>query len=234
MQFNSTSDIKAQTWNIVVVGEAGLGKTTSLQNLDETTTLIIDIDKGLASLRHKNFKVWDVTKGANPKEKLEKFVEVLKYLRTEPAKKQFKTIVIDSITELGELMLNGLENDPEYSGKAKMLPRYGELGKNSMELMKILRDMPHYNKIYIALADREQDENGNFIRGISYPGKTSQKIPGYMDMVLYLMAEKDKDGNVNRMFLTENNGKIVAKDRSKKLSKFEPADIQKILEKINS
>lgn len=220
--------------NILIHGLSGAGKSYSTTFLDNKKTLVLDAENGLKCLNGLSFDKWNLFKKETAKEKLNSFVEFIKFVRLPETKAKYNTLVIDSLTEIGEIILKTLEQDPEFADKTKVLPRYGELGKVSIQLIKALRDIEGYNKIYLALSDYDKDQEGNVYKGISYPGKSSQKIPAYMDIVLYLTSQEDKDGNIKRFFLSEQTGKVMAKDRTQKLNKKEYGSLDEILKKISS
>jgi hypothetical protein len=234
LEITFTTDEKAHAGNIAIYGKPGAGKTYSLRTLEKPERwLYINLEKGQASLGDVKFPQWDLTKLDDNLEKLKQFSELVKKLRTEEFKGKLDGFILDSATEFGEVLKSVYENDPKYKEAKMMLPRYGQIAKETMELFRALRDLDHYIKVYIFLSASEQDETGTFTKGLSYPGGSSQKIPALMDLVLYLGSEKDKDGNTQRRFLTQGTEKIIAKDRSGKLEEYEPADLGAIIKKIN-
>jgi len=87
--------------------------------------------------------------------------------------------------------------------------------------------LPFYNVVFTALPSVEKDENNQRFIGVDMVGKISATVPALFDICLYLA--KTEDG---RMLISDGSEKLVAKDRSGKLNKQEPADLQIIINKV--
>lgn len=205
---------------LCVYGSAGAGKTL----LSATTggnPIIISAEAGLLSLRHVDIPVIEVNN-------LDDVTQAYLFLRDSTEAKQFDWIVLDSISEVAEVVLSAEK-------KASKDPRqaYGALQERMSDLIRAFRDLPR--NIYMsAKMDKQKDEQtGGILYAPSMPGaKLGQALPYFFDQVFCLRVEKDSEGNVSRWLQTQPDYNFCAKDRSGALSAFEPPNLAMIQEKI--
>jgi len=231
MLISSTKGIGVDALKILVYGESGAGKTSLAKTIGEPP-LLISAEAGLLPLRGESIDVIDLTiddKGQPlPKEKrIERLAEAYQYLLTPEAQKKYKWIMIDSLTELSQNLVEKLQT--EFTERKDSLVLYGENAKRMRSLVKLFRDLPLYNVIFTALAEWEKDDNGQRFQSIQMVGKISQQLPAYFDEVWFLHVN---DGE--RILVTGKSDRLVAKDRSGACDQFEKADIGAIVKKIRA
>lgn len=237
MKISSTKNVGSGRLKILVFGEPGSGKTYLARTIKEPT-LVISAEAGLLSLRDKSIDVIDITLDDNgqsiPKDKrIDRLGEVYAYLITEEAKKKYKWIFIDSLTEINQNLMEKL--NVEFPDRKDTLPMYGENSKRMRSLVKSFRDLTEYNVVFTALSEIDKDENNQRFTGISLVGSFSTKISAFFDEVFYLHVHKDAETGVStRQLITEKSDKLVAKDRSGALDPVEVADLDVIAKKINA
>jgi hypothetical protein len=178
--------------------------------------LFIDVEGGTLSLRERYPEVKIVRcKSFND------FGTIYKDLRK--MDHGFKTVVLDSITEIQkfgmlEIMKRMLE-DPKNSDRDELLPSIGEWGKNIEQmrrLIRAMRDLP-MNTIFLALAQTDQDKKGNRLTKPSLSGKLSAEVAGFLDIVCYMYKKTLPDGTIKRLLLTAGTDEIISKDRTDRL-----------------
>lgn len=236
MKIISTENIGINELKILVFGESGAGKTSLAKTIKEPT-IILSAEAGLLPLRGEKIDVIDLTKDDSgkllPKEKrIDRLIESYKYLQTEEAQKKYKWVFIDSLTEINQNLLEKLQ--AEYTERKDSLVLFGELSKGMRGIVKSFRDLPSYNVVFTALSEIEKDENSQRYTTISLVGKFASQLPAFFDAVLFLHAARDEEGNIKRVLVTEKSEKLVAKDRSAALSKFESPDLSIIANKIRN
>lgn len=234
MKIFSTENIGVNELKILVFGEPGAGKTSLAKTIKEPT-VIISAEAGLLPLRGEKIDVIDISRDDNgnliPKEKrADKLAEAYQYLLTEAARKKYKWVFIDSLTEINQNLLEKLQQ--EFTDPKDTLKLYGELSKRMRSLVKSFRDLPGYNVVFTALSEVEKDENAQRYTTISLVGKFAAQLPAFFDEVFYLHVQKNEDGSQSRVLVTDKTDKLTVKDRSGALEKFESPDLSIIANKI--
>lgn len=205
---------------LCVYGAAGAGKTC----LSATTggnPVIISAEAGLLSLRDSDIPVIEVASIADVQ-------EAYLYLRDSAEAAHFDWIILDSISEIAEVVLSAekkLSKDPRQA--------YGALQEQMHDLVRGFRDLPR-NVYMSAKMERLKDEQtGAMLYAPSMPGaKLGQALPYFFDEVFCLRLENDADGNPQRWLQTQPDFNYTAKDRSGALSPFEAPNLAAIAAKI--
>jgi hypothetical protein len=141
---------------------------------------------------------------------------------------QFKSIALDSISEIAEVCLSHekrIAKDPRQA--------YGAMQDAMAYIIRAFRDLPGKHVYFSAKLEKAQDEMGRILYSPSMPGnKTGQALPYYFDEVLALRVEKDADGQTQRALMCDSDGLWTAKDRSGRLESWEAPDLGAIIDKI--
>jgi len=235
--YKKASDSKNEKLSIIVFGEPNAGKTSLARTIKEKA-VIIDAEGGLQSINDLDtptFRLYEDSKGT-PIPRHARYDRLLKfkdYLTTEEGKKDgFKWIVIDSLTEVSQNMLEQVKHEEEVKKekgeKINSFEKWTNYKERMESLIKDIRDLKGYNILALALVDETKNEDGSKDKTVDIEGKISQRIPAIFDEVLYL--HRDNEGK--RVLVTDNYKNIICKDRSGKLNQFEPADIGLISKKI--
>lgn len=127
MLIQNTTTVHANKVKLVIYGTSGAGKTTSIKTLPHDKTLVISAESGLLSLSGTKIDYVDIAtddKGQvlNSEKRLERLKDILKYLDTAEAIKKYEYVVVDSLTEIGEIIANFWKE--KITDKAKH-SRYG-------------------------------------------------------------------------------------------------------------
>lgn len=237
MKIGSTELIGQNELKILVYGESGSGKTSLAKTIGEPT-LIISAEAGLLPLRSSKIDVIDITKDDEgnliPKEnRIKRLGEAYSYINSDEARKKYKWVLIDSLSELSQNLVEQLQ--VEFPERKDSLVLYGELNKRTRSLVKTFRDLPGYNVIFTALSEVDKDESGMRVIQPTMIGKFANQLPALMDEVFYLHVEKNEEtGDTRRVLVTQKSDRLIAKDRSGVLDKIEIADISVIAKKIRA
>jgi phage nucleotide-binding protein len=218
IKLNSTKNISANGVKLLVYGIAGAGKTKLIETLPDP--VILSAEGGLLSIG-KDIPYIEIKSMAE-------LNEAYQWLTESDEAKHFKSIALDSISEIGEVVLNHekkLTKDPRQA--------YGALSEQMGDLIRSFRDIPNKHVYFSAKMEKQADEFGKLFYYPSLPGnKTSQSLPYFFDEVLALRVEKDQEGQTHRMLMCDSDGMWTAKDRSGKLEAWEEPDLGKIIDKI--
>lgn len=235
MKITNTKGSGTTAIKMIVYGPAGAGKTTLAGTIKENV-LIISAEAGLLCLADKSLDVFDIAvddEGKQvPKEnRIARLGEVFAYLNTDEAKKKYQWVFVDSLTEIGQNLVEKLQK--EYTSKSDTLKLWGDYATTMRSMIKSFRDLAGYNVVFTALELIDKDENNQRFSGINLQGKIADHLPGFFDVVLYLQVEKDAEGKTVRRLISAKSEKNVCKDRSGKLLPAEPCDLSIIAGKIN-
>lgn len=179
---------------VIVYSRAGMGKTSLCATAP--SPVVCSAESGLLSLRPEN-----ITRmfGANVPgisynlpiieiNTLQDLVEVERWAATSSEAKQFETICLDSITEIGEKILTNAKQQVKDPRQA-----YGELIEKAIATIKSFRDLRGYNVYMAAKEERVKDGGtGATLAGPSMPGqKAGPAMPYLYDEVFNLNIGRD-------------------------------------------
>ena len=229
MKIQSTENVKTQKIKTVIYGQSGAGKTSLAATLEKV--LLISAESGTLSLAGKKVDFVDISRDDEGKtivkeNRISRLLDVYKWIQTEEAKTKYDTIMIDSLTEIGQCMIDRIAQD--YPDAKDNFKKWGDYGSKMRDLIKAFRDLPDYNVVFTAIAINDKDDNGRRYFNIDLQGSIGDKLPAYFDLVLYLHV----DGEGQRHIITRGTDKLIAKDRSGKLSPIEEATLGGIFRKI--
>lgn len=217
----STSQIADKPIKCVTYGKSGVGKTCLAATAP--APLIIDSERGTLSLAREEIAVWPVSTLGEAR-------AALAWLRTDPeARETFKTVVVDSLTDLAEKFKADFlaSGDPRAKD-----PRaaYGETSDQMQAFMRELRDLPFFDVVAIAKQEPREDEVSKVtLWGPAMPGaKLANSVAYLFDCVFHLRIKQDK----SRRLLTAADFQFDAKNRLGVLAPEEPADLTHIFNKI--
>lgn len=204
--------------NLLVYGESGVGKSrlsgSASEIADMSPVLLIDFEGGTLSLKD----IYPTVEVVRVKE-FDELQSVYNDLHL--GRHGYKTVVIDSLTELQKLSMAGImrevvrkdsDRDPDVPG----LREWGKSSEQIRRFVRAFRDLPTHT-IFTALSKQDKDtRTGMTSTRPDLPGKLASQIAGFMDMVLYLYI-RQVEGENQRLLLTTSTETTIAKDRSAKL-----------------
>lgn len=235
LQFSTASqESLANGIKVLVYGGAGVGKTVLTATLPNP--VLISAESGALSLREANLRRLF---GGDPSicynmpmitvQTVDDLRDAHMWCLQSHEARQFQSVGLDSISEIGEVVLNNakrLVKDPRQA--------YGELIEKMETLVRAFRDLPNKNVLVSAKMEPNKDELSGIVRyGPSMPGaKLGPKLPYFFDEVFRLGVGKDQQGKEFRFLQTQPDLQFEAKDRSGALSAVESPHLSYVFHKI--
>lgn len=210
-QFAPTSHkIKA-----LIYGAAGSGKTVFGGTAKDA--IFASAEGGLLSIADKAPNYVNIKSLGDLK-------EFYAYMATKPH--NFKTVIIDSITEINEIIKADIERK---TGRNMQLQDWGVLAKEIAKILRMFRDLP-LNVIFISQEVKEDAAEGELGKILpSLNGKAATNIAYFMDIVGYIFVDKNGD----RKIITGSNQRLLTKDRSNKIGNEAPLDFEEWVKRIS-
>lgn len=227
---SDTGGVKA-----LVYGGSGVGKT--LLSATAPVPLLISAESGLLSLRKANLeRIFGVgTPGIEYDVKVikvnsvEDLTEAHRWCKANAWSSGFRTIGLDSISEIMEVILSNAKRQVKDPRQA-----YGELIEKGQNLVREFRDLPGLNVYVAAKMEPSKDELTGIVKyGPSVPGsKLGPSLPYFFDEVFRLGINKDTQGNPYRFLQTQPDIQYEAKDRSGMLAPVEYPHLGAVFGKV--
>lgn len=201
----------------LVYGPPGRGKTPIGNTAPRP--VMCAVEPGMLSMRASNIPTW----GAFEPKRIDEFFE---WLEKSNETKNFDTVIVDSLSQMAEIYLA----DELYKNKD---PRkaYGELSRKMMKHMTLLYFLQNKHTYLIC---KQQKTDDNSVRPF-FPGQDlNVKIPHLYDVILHLDVHNIPGAGQHKAFRTAASFDAIARDRSGRLSEFEPCDLTALFNKVIS
>lgn len=204
--------------NLLIYGHPGAGKTylagTAMDHAMTTPVLVLDVEGGTVTLRSR--KDIDVIQVRSP----EHVKEIHDKLR-EDNDGYYKTVVIDSLTELQKLDMRAImekahRDNPRQDIDVPSQREWGKSNEHIRRIVRAFRDL-EMNTIFTALMiEVKDDKTGQVTYYPSVPGKLKAEVPGFLDIVGYLHTAISGE-EVKRTIQFAQSQRVIAKDRTDSL-----------------
>lgn len=219
-KIGATSPEEVAKWlNLLIYGDPGAGKTFLEGTADDapetSPLLIIDVDGGLMTLRHrKNVKVVTIRTYMD----LVKLYDEL-HSAIDPVTDTlpFKTLGVDNLTELQKLDMKDIMAvtpavlEGRQDASVPSMREWGISQDHIRKVVRAFRDLPCHT-IFTCHVDIKPDNMNRNIYGPDLPGKLRNQITGFVDVVGYLYAT-EHEGAIVRKLQTAKTDTVIAKDR---------------------
>lgn len=218
---------------ILIIGQSGTGKSTSLENLDPKETVIINPTKKALPFKgyknnYKEFTIENKNGNLFNLSTSSTIIQALDHINKNMS--HIKNIIFD---DAGYTMAFEFFNRIKETGFAK----FNEIGTNFANIIKKgteLRDDVTF--IMMMHPEVENDALGRQIVKAKTVGKLVDNylnIEGMFSIVLYSKALQVKDGVIEYKFITQNDGSNTGKSPKGMFDKLEiPNDMKYVIDKI--
>jgi hypothetical protein len=223
MKLLNTKDLSTERFVCLIAGISGVGKTSLAKTLPPRETLVVSAESGLLCLQGTDIDALEVTATKD-------LYEVIEFAKKNVAK--YKYIFLDSLTEIGEMVLRELKSEPQYQDPKNTLKMYGAYNDIMTFWIKGFRDFRPFSIIMTCLSENIKDGMVE-TEAFNLPGNSVRNsIKAWFDVVLQYKIFKLDDGASARKLVTDFECAPLAKDRSGKLDKYEEPDLQAIINKV--
>ena len=218
---------------ILIIGESGSGKSTSLENLDPKSTFIINVGQKPMPFRGWKNNYTKLTK-ENPQgnyiesDNAGTIVQTMKHINDNMP--NIKTVVVD---DFQYVMAN------EYMRRAneRGFDKFTEIGLHAWEVAQTGKNMrDDITFVMIGHAEQSTDLSGNRRLKFKTVGKLVDNVitmEGMFTVVLFTDVSVNADGQRVYNFITQSDGTTTAKS-PKDMFEFKiPNDIKTAIESIN-
>lgn len=240
----------------LIVGPAGVGKTTLLRTLDPKTTLFVDLEAGdlaVQDVKVDTFqpRTWEECRdlvcylgGSNPAlpptavYSQAHYDAVAESMGGADALSKYETYFVDSITVAGRLCFRWCEQQPESfndRGKKDVRGTYGLMGREMISWLTHLQHTRGKNVFFVGILENLKDEFNVSSWELQIEGsKTGKELPGIVDQIATMQFIDFGDGTPTRALVCAqpNPWKYPAKDRSGRLEQIEEPHLGKWLAKL--
>ncbi len=218
-QIRNTRDIALEGVKVLVYGEPGAGKTRLCATAPEP--FVLSAESGLLSLQEEGLDYAII-------ESIDDLNEAYAWINSSEEAKKYKTICLDSISEIAEQVLAEEKNASRDGRKA-----YGEMADRVTRILRAFRDLRGKHVYFSAKIERTQTDSGAILYAPSLPGRTLTQGVGYFFDEEFALMKIAVEEEVRFVLQTSSDLSYEAKDRSGKLDFYEKPDLTAIFEKIS-
>ena len=204
---NTKGLVKNTGFKALIVGASGTGKTSIFKSTGKT---IIISSEG-SELTLNDYDV-DIIKVSSTTELREAYT----YVKDNTDK--YDTVGIDSISDIGAMIVAELKADPYYGDMKNSMPMWMKFTEIITLVAKSFRDLQNINVIILALPESVKSGFEEKIMPLIPAKKAQAMLQSYYDLVLLIRVNSDGD----REFICQPTEEFDAKDRSDKLNSVEP------------
>lgn len=240
----------------LIVGPAGVGKTSLLRTLDPASTLFVDLEAGDLAVQDVEIdalrpRTWDECRdiaaylgGPNPAlpataaYSQDHYNSVVESMGEPGALDKYETIFVDSITVAGRLCFKWCEQQPESfteRGKKDVRGTYGLMGREMISWLTHLQHTRGKNVIFVGILEKHVDEFNSAHWELQIEGsKTGKELPGIVDQIATMSFIDFGDGKPVRALVCQqpNEYGFPAKDRAGRLEMIEEPHLGRWLAKL--
>jgi hypothetical protein len=240
----------------LIVGPAGVGKTSLLRTLEPASTLFVDIEAGDLSVQDVPIDTirvvdWPTARdlacrigGPNPSFLANACYSEAHYQAVGGALDnldRYDTIFVDSITAVSRLSFRWAEQQPEaFSERTGKKDTRGAYGLHAREMIAWLQHLQHArgkSVIFVAILEKATDEfNATTWQPQMEGTRTGRELPGIVDQIVTMNWVDFGDGALTRAFIctSPNPWNYPAKDRAGRLEQIEEPHLGKLITKLIS
>lgn len=180
---------------VLILGESGTGKSTSLRNLDPAKTLLIQSIRKPLPFKSKDWKVRASLKSAGNVIQTDDPALIEKLIRQSP----HEVVVVDDFQYV-------MANEYMRRTAEKGFEKFTDIGKNAWSVITAATEVAEHRRVYILSHTATDDTGRTKIKTI---GKMLDEKITLEGMVTIVLRTQVRDGHYT--FATQNNGSDTTK-----------------------
>lgn len=235
-RFTTANDASFQNGvKILAHGDSGVGKTVLSATLPQP--ILLSAEAGTLSIKPQNliriFGENNPTVTYNMPiiliSNIDDLTDAYNWCTQSAEARQFNSIALDSLTEIGEVVLNNAKRNVKDARQA-----YAELLEKMENTIRLFRDLPGKNVYMSAKTEPHKDELSGVVKQTpSMPGsKLGPKLAYFFDEVFYVGVNTHPQHGKYRYLQTQPDLQRVAKDRSGALAEMEVPNLSIVINKL--
>lgn len=218
----------------LIVGPTNVGKTSLIRTLDPQTTLVVNLEAGLkavqevpfAEIKPENFReVTDIAcllggpvLGRRQQDFFSEahygFVKQ-QYPEIAASLPNYRNLFVDSLTDLTRMGMEFAKTTPaaisERTGREDLRGAYGELARQTLDLLKHLQRAPMVNVFFTCILEQWKDEFGKVEWQMQLEGqRIGRELAGIVDNIFTMSYFDYVSGPTGGWVHSFPNGKIRA------------------------
>ena len=250
MKITNTQDTQLTRVKSLVFGDSGIGKTTSLRTLPTDGTVIAIGERGALPLRELNYQAvifddwndvrqlagWYLAPDRIEDEATQTMVTGTKQLAIDGLSEMSAMccrhiIQVDRKRMLKDRSKGARDTPPGIYEEQMTMDDWGLYRTRMNSMASVFSHLP-IHLVCTCLAAWSKDKVGNeTFRTPALSGKAAFEVPAFFDEVFFMTSQGEGEAN-ERVWQTFHDGRIIAKDASGILDRFEPPNWTDVLKKI--
>jgi len=232
--------MRSATVKGMVLGKAGVGKTTLIKSLDPATTLCLDVEGGMLSVQRDD-RFGPAWRGDSIK--IESWPEAKAVLEAfkakHPAFTKYHSVFIDSISIASRMCFDWCKEQPEAFNKKGEKNNLGAYGLLGLEMPDWCWGWKHLDGVNVWLVGGLEQKEVLGVKEwvpLTTGSKLASELPFIMDCCLVMDRFKAADGNYYVGLFTDalknpEYASVPVKTRIDGLDQIEPPHLGKLMAK---
>jgi phage nucleotide-binding protein len=146
-------------------------------------------------------------------------------------KHKYKTVVIDTLGVAMDRAEKFFGEKPE--NRNNKFGKWGDLKEWVTDMTRKLHSSP-FLAILVAHAQDEKDDQTGAVKTVPMlPGSAKNTLPAIPDIIAYMTAESDEQGEIHRVMYMQSSDRLVSGNRFGLPGRLVDPSMKKIIDKIN-